>query len=128
MNDKLKCCAQVSGTGSFGWLHKSNCQRPVKVTVDGKHYCATHSPEAKAKRAKASEDRYNAKNAAYEAERQAQKEQAHKAACFDELVQALDKLVKRGEWTMDQSATHDGLTNCDALAQARRALDKATNV
>ena len=51
-----------------------------------------------------------------------------KAACFDELVQALGKLVKCGEWTMDQSPTHDGLANCDALAQARRALDKARDV
>lgn len=43
----------------------------------------------------------------------------------DQLVAALANLVARAEskeFGMDQSCTHDGLANCDALAHARKAL------
>jgi len=40
-----------------------------------------------------------------------------------ELVKALSHLLVRAS-SLDQSATHDGLQNCDALAKARAALAK----
>ena len=46
----------------------------------------------------------------------------------DTLVATLAGLLARAEskeFGMDQSCTHDGLTNCDALAHARKALADA---
>lgn len=43
-----------------------------------------------------------------------------------ELVAALALLLARSESSLDQSATHDGLTNCKAIAQARAVLAKLT--
>ena len=40
-----------------------------------------------------------------------------------ELLEALRRLVSRA-LVLDQSATVDGLANCDALAQARAAIAK----
>lgn len=128
MNDKLRCCKEVRGSGTYGWLHPAQCQKPVKVTVDGKHYCATHNPEAKARREKASEDRYNAKNAAYEAERQAQKEQARRAACFDSLVAALggvDELCQAGLNSPEPKHWEAALQ--DIMESVREALNEARN-
>lgn len=47
---------------------------------------------------------------------------------YDMLVATLACLVARAEskeFGMDQSCTHDGLTNCDALTRARKALADA---
>lgn len=41
-----------------------------------------------------------------------------------DLLSALEKLLSRS-LTLDQSATHDGLQNCEAIAQAREAIRKA---
>ena len=38
------------------------------------------------------------------------------------LLEALEALYARAAVGLDQSATHDGLRNCDALAKARAAL------
>ena len=42
-----------------------------------------------------------------------------------ELLEALEELELLGRDQLDQSATHDGLTNCTALANARAAIAKA---
>lgn len=42
-----------------------------------------------------------------------------------ELVSALVQLERLASGLIDQSATHDGLRNCDALANARAAILKA---
>ena len=53
------------------------------------------------------------------------KPNAQLIAAAPELLAALASLLARcGE--LDQSATHDGLQNCQALAQARAAIAKAT--
>jgi hypothetical protein len=39
-----------------------------------------------------------------------------------ELERALDSLIDVATRALDQSVTHDGLNNCDALATARHAL------
>jgi hypothetical protein len=45
-------------------------------------------------------------------------------AAAPELLAALIDLLARAN-ALDQSATHDGLTNCSALAKARAAIAKA---
>jgi hypothetical protein len=45
-------------------------------------------------------------------------------AAAPELYKALEGLLARSA-TLDQSATHDGLQNCEALAAARAALARA---
>jgi len=41
-----------------------------------------------------------------------------------DLLSALEALLSRSV-SLDQSATHDGLQNCAAIAQAREAIRKA---
>jgi hypothetical protein len=41
------------------------------------------------------------------------------------LLSTLEGLLKIAEKQLDQSATHEGLVNCQALANARAALHKA---
>jgi hypothetical protein len=42
-----------------------------------------------------------------------------------DLLSALERLLKISQEELDQSATHDGLVNCEALANARVAIAKA---
>ena len=42
-----------------------------------------------------------------------------------ELLAALEKLTALAANQLDQSATHDGLENCKALADARKAIARA---
>jgi hypothetical protein len=49
---------------------------------------------------------------------------AHIIASAPDLLSALEKLLSRSS-TLDQSATHEGLQNCEAIAQAREAIRKA---
>jgi len=44
-----------------------------------------------------------------------------------ELLDALKTLLKISEKELNQSATHDGLKNCEALAKARQAIKEATH-
>jgi hypothetical protein len=45
-------------------------------------------------------------------------------AAAPDLLEALRDLLSRAD--LDQSATHDGLENCNALARCRAAIAKAT--
>ena len=45
-------------------------------------------------------------------------------AAAPDLLEALRDLLSRAD--LDQSATHDGLENCNALAKCRAAIAKAT--
>jgi hypothetical protein len=47
-------------------------------------------------------------------------------AAAPELLADLRDLLSRAESELDQTATHDGLANCDALARCRAAIAKAT--
>lgn|GEM_PF-6539620 len=44
-----------------------------------------------------------------------------------DLLTALGRLLKISQEQLDQAATHDGLVNCEALANARAAIAKALN-
>jgi hypothetical protein len=48
-------------------------------------------------------------------------------AAAPELLAALQCLAELAEKQLNQSATHDGLTNCAAIARAREVISKATN-
>jgi hypothetical protein len=47
-------------------------------------------------------------------------------AAAPELLSALQSLLEKAV-ALDQSPTHEGLNNCDALAKARAAIAKANN-
>jgi len=47
-------------------------------------------------------------------------------AAAPDLFDALTNLYLVAQEQLDQSATHDGLTNCDWLARCRAAIAKAT--
>ncbi len=46
-------------------------------------------------------------------------------ASAPDLLSALERLLQISQDELDQSATHDGLVNCEALANARVAIAKA---
>lgn len=46
-------------------------------------------------------------------------------AAAPDLLAALRDLLSRAEIELDQTATHDGLANCDALARCRAAIIRA---
>ena len=50
---------------------------------------------------------------------------AYLIAAAPDLLSALKKLLQISQDELDQSATHDGLVNCEALANARVAIAKA---
>lgn len=49
-------------------------------------------------------------------------------AAAPDLLEALRDILSRAEQELDQTATHDGLANCDALTKCRRAIAKATQI
>lgn len=50
---------------------------------------------------------------------------AYLASAAPELYEALNNLVELATKQLDQSATNEGMENCDCLASARAALAKA---
>lgn len=50
---------------------------------------------------------------------------AHLISAAPDLLSALERLLQISQDELDQSATHDGLVNCEALANARVAIAKA---
>ena len=46
-------------------------------------------------------------------------------SALPQLLVALVDLTEAAQKQLDQSATHDGLSNCQMLANARQALEKA---
>lgn len=50
---------------------------------------------------------------------------SHLISAAPDLLSALERLLQISQDELDQSATHDGLVNCEALANARVAIAKA---
>lgn len=73
------------------------CGKPSKIEVDGKHYCGIHNPVAKAeKNAKKQAEqtaKYEASAASQAAAKAKQAELERRAACYDELLEALQRLI-----------------------------------
>jgi hypothetical protein len=61
MSEKVRCEAEFSGDGPWGWLHKVQCSKAAKVERDGKHYCTIHDPEYKAAKDKERQAAWDAK-------------------------------------------------------------------
>lgn len=54
-----------------------------------------------------------------------ERKNAQLIAAAPDLLEALESLLNRAQKELDQSATHDGMTNCQAIATARQAIAKA---
>lgn len=68
----------------------------IVITNHGTHYATTYDPSA-----------------------------ARLISAGPDLLSALERLLQISQKELDQSATHDGLVNCEALANARAAIAKA---
>lgn len=89
-----KCCKLVSdGLYTNGY----KCGKPGKVEHEGKWYCGIHNPvSAKARQdihEKAANKMREAKHAAEKDKLEKANEQARRAACFDDLVSALEEMM-----------------------------------
>jgi hypothetical protein len=73
-----------------------NDDKLIVITSQGTHYATTYDPAA-----------------------------ARLISAAPDLLSALERLLKISQEELDQSATHDGLVNCEALANARAAIAKA---
>ena len=126
--EKHDCCASVS-PGTYSFRH-SKCSKTAKYERDGKWYCGTHDPVA----IKARDDARNEKWRIERAENKAQanekdateKLQAHKAACFDELLEALKVFVEYESAMEDRDDINGMLIYNKFSALARAAIAKAT--
>ena len=102
MNNTLKNRLKYHVTGA---IERGEAQAIVEITQNddhfvivtnlGNHYAKTFDPSA-----------------------------ARLIAAAPNLISTLEKLLACAS-KLDQSATHDGLQNCEAIAQAREALRKA---
>jgi hypothetical protein len=99
------------------------CGRNAKQEHEGRWYCGTHYPptvEAKrAARQAAWQKEYDERNAAHKAQRLQQAEHARRSECFDDLLAALQLLVR-----------HIGVTefaqDAEPYNTVRAAINKAT--
>lgn len=82
-----RCCVQVYGSGPpyIGY----GCTKPVRIEIDGKHYCAIHNPETVSQRKEKTRLRWNADNEKKRQKYAAQDEQVRRAACYDDLLAAV---------------------------------------
>lgn len=94
MSEKKTCCAKVYSPGSYRRLP---CGKTAKFERDGEWYCGIHDPVRVEERRKA---RYEADLARWDAECAARKEkeaaaveQERRAACYGELLAALEEIV-----------------------------------
>lgn len=89
-----KCCALTYPLGIWSSVV---CGKPAKTECDGKHYCGTHDPVRRAARREAKTEVWRAAWAANSAAAEIQKAEeaatAHKAACFADLLAALEAVV-----------------------------------
>lgn len=117
MSDMNKCPAQVYG--SSVWIRGHKCDRSAAYEHEGVFYCKTHHPptiKAKAERKTAEFNaKWDARIAASSKEREAKAELERRAACFDEMLAALQcaechHLDSLGDW----------------LPEVRAAIAKAT--
>lgn len=57
--EKHRCCAKLSESGRFGWMHPRNCRLAAKIERDGEWYCGTHDPVRVAERDQRRRDRWH---------------------------------------------------------------------
>jgi len=92
--NEAQCCARVWPMGA---MRSSQCLHKAKVTRNSFPYCGRHDPERIAEQRAAKDAERQAalaeKNARWDAAKAANAEQARRAACFDQLVDALHDLT-----------------------------------
>ena len=87
-----KCSEPVDNPG--GWSSHP-CGKRVTVIENDKGYCTRHSPAYKARKQRERHQRYEAERAASKAIADAAAEQRRRAACYPELLAALEAAVSR---------------------------------
>jgi len=119
-----KCPAKVYDSGA---MSSHTCGRAAAFEFGGRWFCKTHHPPTvKAKdeaRHKAYTDKFNAEMARNAAARKAAAEQARRAACFDDLLEALQRLMQHANWM--ESCSHDDEGIKRDIERASAAIAKA---
>lgn len=120
MSEIKRCCSTVRTGGSF---HGHQCTRNAKVERDGKPYCGSHDPVLMREKANKRFGDWKAKN---DTRISLDKRFRHKAACFDELRDALESLLSRytGRVNCGDCGNWDPETEAEVIS-ARTALSKA---
>ena len=118
MSDVKKCAAMIwQGSSHYG------CPNKGKIERGGKHYCGMHDPVAVREKYDAREAQRKAVRkvelAAQSASASASAEQVRKAACFDDLLAALQAIEHRAECNSFNMGE-------DITVFARAAIAKAT--
>lgn len=109
MNTPKERCSAQAVSRARGWLPSApRCLRAAVATENGKPYCRQHLPSAIEAKQDAWRDKsmreYGAQVAAQDKAKRERAETARRAACFDDLVaaleaarDALDALVPQGD-------------------------------
>lgn len=110
---KQQCAGQV-----LGGRHFHNCSRWGTLEHEGRMWCKTHHPPTEKER---SEARYKKFREQLDAETKARVDKNHRAACFDDLVSALEQCLR----IVDAHRRVSGGEGDIAAMNAREALAKA---
>lgn len=90
---KQHCSKKIfTGRGAWSW-----CTKRPTVQENGKWWCSLHCDAGVKKRREASNARDEASNKAWKARWDAENLMRHKAACFDELLEALKAMLEEKE-------------------------------
>lgn len=115
-----KCSEPVDNPG--GWSSHP-CGKRVTVIENDKGYCTRHSPAYKARKQRERHQRYEAERAASKAIADAAAEQRRRAACYPELLAALEIFADPATW-LKQGNTHAIPVKATLIAQAAIARAK----
>jgi hypothetical protein len=112
---KPTCCVNVP----YGnWGRTSKCSFKAKANEGGQWYCMIHAPSKVAAKNAAKDAAFEIKKNARHAARAAQKELERRAACFDDLLEALKNLANIMIAFEDDGSKH-------AFQAAKQAIAKA---
>lgn len=86
---KSSCCETI-----YHGMWPSKCSKPAKVIVDGNSYCTIHDPARVSERAAAQRKRWEEEASANAKKHADMREMQRRAACFPELLAALELCMK----------------------------------
>lgn len=97
------------------------CSKPARVEVNGKHYCATHDPDAVLRRKQKADAKYHAEAQVAQQKHAAQKEMRRRGECYPDLMEALEAIRKRLEFDCSEDAVEFAEhTAIAAIAKAKQ--------
>ena len=115
---KLWCSAHVFSGARYDF-GGHRCTKPVKVTLNGKSYCAIHDP-AHVEAQKQERNRvWQAERVAERRKRDARDEQARRAEAYPELLAALKALVG----SIDEDGEVSNMEPCAAASDLIKRLE-----